>query len=199
LQALIDNEIPNTSFIWNPDGNYVKIIDDIFRKSKRIRKLDPKDIIGKDRINIRFQIDDSESSKISLPHKTVILELEGTGRPPAFVPENSLHHLHQIHILDIGGGIHNTLEVEDIPRIQNTPETKIVESTSDVQGSQTPEHVTWGCESPKTPWLQQREQRVIVPLNLDPVELAGGYYPSGKGLFLLIIIHYVFVYSYLYY
>jgi hypothetical protein len=39
-KALIDGEIPDMSFIWSPDGNSVNIIDDIFRKSKKIRELD---------------------------------------------------------------------------------------------------------------------------------------------------------------
>jgi hypothetical protein len=60
LQALIDDEIPDTSFVLHPDCNCVNIIDGIFRKSKRIRELDPEDVVGKDCINIRFEVDDSE-------------------------------------------------------------------------------------------------------------------------------------------
>jgi hypothetical protein len=74
---------------------------------------------------------------------------------------------------------------------RNRQEAEVSENTSDVQGVVNPEHVTYESESPKTPWSQEKEQRVVVPLRLHPVELPDGYYPSGKGLFLLIIIHFV--------
>jgi hypothetical protein len=61
LQSLIDSEIAETSFIWSPDANRVNIIDDIFRKYKRIRESEPEDIVGKNSIEIRFQVDESES------------------------------------------------------------------------------------------------------------------------------------------
>jgi hypothetical protein len=75
-------------------------------------------------------------------------------------------------------------------------------------GEQTPEHLPWGSQSPKTPWSQQREQHVLVPQNsedtlkvpLDKVfgiQLPGLYKPSGEGLFFLFIIHYIFIISYL--
>jgi hypothetical protein len=82
----------------------------------------------------------------------------------------------------------------------NTPE--------DVWGSPTPEHVSWGSESPKTPWSQQREHHFLVPQNsedtlkvpLDKVlgiQLQGLYKPSGEDLFFLFIIYYIFIFSYL--
>jgi hypothetical protein len=43
--------------MWCLDANYVYITDDIFGKSKRIRKLDPEDIVKKDIINIVFQVE----------------------------------------------------------------------------------------------------------------------------------------------
>jgi hypothetical protein len=52
--------------------------------------------------------------------------------------------------------------------------------------------VICGSESPKISWSQKREHGLVVPLNLDLVELPGGYYASGKNLFLLILIYYVF-------
>jgi hypothetical protein len=61
-------------------------------------------------------------------------------------------------------------------------------------GEQTPEHVPWGSQSPETPWSQQREH-LLVPLNSDPVDIPNTYYyPTGKGLFFLCIIHYIFIF-----
>jgi hypothetical protein len=54
----------------------LNITDDLFRKSKRIREIDPIDIVGKDMINIRFQIDDSESPITSVLLNSVVLEIE---------------------------------------------------------------------------------------------------------------------------
>jgi hypothetical protein len=87
---------------------------------------------------------------------------------------------------------------KDIPGFQSNPEAE-VENISDIQGLKIHEHVTWGSESPKTPRSQQRKQRVVVPLNLDPIEILTVYHPSSKGSFLLIIIHYVFIFSYIQY
>jgi hypothetical protein len=49
----------------------------------------------------------------------------------------------------IGGGVYNTPEVEIV--------LEVSENTSDIQKLKTPEHLTWGSESPKTPLSQQRE------------------------------------------
>jgi hypothetical protein len=49
----------------------VNIIDDIFRKSKAIRELDPENMVGKDSIEIRFQIDESGNSDNSAPDSSV--------------------------------------------------------------------------------------------------------------------------------
>jgi hypothetical protein len=71
---------------------------------------------------------------------------------------------------------------------QSSPEGEVPQNTSDVQGLQTPEHVTWLPDSTETPWSQQTERRVVVPLKLDLEQLLGEYYPTGKGLFYLIIL-----------
>jgi hypothetical protein len=133
LQTLIDNKIPDTSFLWSPDSNWVNIIDDIFRKTKRIREIELEDVVGKNCINIRFQIDDSECSQSSDSPNGVVFEVEGTESPPSFVPYNSIfQRLHQIHLKKIGGGAHNISE--NVPGIQNSPKAEVSESTSDIQG-----------------------------------------------------------------
>jgi hypothetical protein len=141
-----------------------------------------------------FQLVNTVSPITSVSPNAVIFEIEGNENPPSFVPNNSVpRHLHRIQMHKVGSGVHNT--PEDVPGIEINPEADVSENTSDVQDLKTPEHVKWGSESPKTPWSQQREQRVVVPLNLDPIEILGVYHPSGKGSFLLIIIHYVFIFS----
>jgi hypothetical protein len=57
--------------------------------------------------------------------------------------------------------------------------------------------MSWGSESPKTSWSQQREHHLIVPLNSETVESPDNYHITGNGLFLLFIIHYVFIFSYI--
>jgi hypothetical protein len=42
------------------------------------------------------------------------------------------HHLHQIHIQNIGARVHNTLEVKAVPRIQSNPESEVFESAFEV-------------------------------------------------------------------
>jgi hypothetical protein len=74
LQALIDSEIPDISFMWHVDSNCVNIIDDIFRN-----------VVDKNCINIRFQVDESDNST---PDNSV-------------VPHNS-HVPNQIYLHKIG-------------------------------------------------------------------------------------------------
>jgi hypothetical protein len=38
LQILINTEVSETSFIYQPDSSRINIINDIFRKSKRTRR-----------------------------------------------------------------------------------------------------------------------------------------------------------------
>jgi hypothetical protein len=38
LQALLDDNVPDTTFIWCPDEDKVNIIPDLFRKEKRTRE-----------------------------------------------------------------------------------------------------------------------------------------------------------------
>jgi hypothetical protein len=48
----------DTMFIWCPDSNYINIAENVFRKEKRIREIDSEDVVGKDHINIVFQVED---------------------------------------------------------------------------------------------------------------------------------------------
>jgi hypothetical protein len=72
------------------DSNYVHITGDIFRKEKRISELDPEDIMGNDTINIRFQVEGSESPQSSVPPNSVILKVDGSQSLPSFVSYNSV-------------------------------------------------------------------------------------------------------------
>jgi hypothetical protein len=176
LQGLVDEELEDSTFMWCPDSNYVHITQDIFRKSKRMREINPEDVIGKVCTNIRFEVKGSESPHSPLPANIVILEVDSSQRHPSFsfVPYNSV----------LSESRSSSVEVE----VVSTPEAEVSESVSHVQGFVTPEHVTWSSESPKTPWSQQREQRIDVPLNLDVVELPANYHTTGKGLFCLFKI-----------
>jgi hypothetical protein len=40
LQALVDVQLEDSTFIWHPESNYVDITADIFRKEKRTREED---------------------------------------------------------------------------------------------------------------------------------------------------------------
>jgi hypothetical protein len=112
LQALVDDEIPDTSFLWCADSNTLNITNDIFWKSKRIRELDPEDIVGKDSINIRFEIDESENSDNSTPDSSVSPNVPRN----SVVPNNSTSHMpHRIYVHKIGGKGHITPEVQDVP------------------------------------------------------------------------------------
>jgi hypothetical protein len=124
----------------------------------------------------------------------IILEIEGSACPPTFVPYNYVYHQIKMHKYrnDV---LNNDASENDV-------------SDNDVQRSQPPEHVSWGSESPKTPWSQKKEQHHLVPQNsedtlkvpLDKVlgiQLQGLYHPSGEGLFFLFIIYYIFIFSYL--
>jgi hypothetical protein len=129
LQALINIEALEASFMWLPDSNCVNIIDNIFHKTRRIREDDDDDDdddnhdddvpendpvphnsgvhqifmkkIGKKR---------SITAEIVVPKNGVVLKVEGNQSPPSFVPYSMIN-----------------------------------------SGEQTPEHVSWGSESPKIP------------------------------------------------
>jgi hypothetical protein len=190
LQTLINIEASETSFIWLPDSGYVNIIDNIFHKAKRIREDDDDDDDDDDDNHDDDDDDDDVlknsvvtgntgvpqifmkkigrkrtiTPEIVVPENGVVLEVEGNQSPPSFVPYSM-----------INSGKHNTQK--------------------DIEGSQTPEHVSWDSESPKTPWSQQREHHLLVPLNSDPVDIPNTYYyPTGKGLFFLFIILYIFIF-----
>jgi hypothetical protein len=194
LQALIDLETSKTSFIWQCDSNSVNIIPDIFRKSKRIGEPEPE--------VIENQIDESNDSDSSKSE-----EQEDDVPDNSVIPHNS--GVHQIYIQKIGGKKHVTPEkvvpknciVLEVEGNQSPPSfvpySVIVSgehsTPEDVRGSQTPEHLSWGSESPKTPWPQQREHHLLVPLNSDPIHLPNIFFNfTGKGLFFLFIILYIF-------
>jgi hypothetical protein len=141
----------DTSFMCCSDSNTLNITEDIFRMTKRIREVDVIDNDDKDTIEIRFDIQGSGRPKTSFPIKTtvfkldgtassitsvspngVIYEVEGNESPPSFIPYNSIpRKTRRIQRHKVGSGVHNTPE--------------------DVQELKTPEHVTWGLESPKAP------------------------------------------------
>jgi hypothetical protein len=153
-------------------------------------------------IRLKFDLHASGSSKTSLPKKTTVFEIDGTESesessvpdnviyeikgnesPPSFVPYNYVHHhnhTHQIQMHKIGGKKHITTPVVDV--LDNSDvldnnvvpdNSNVVPDNSDVQGSQTPEDVSWGSECPKIPWSQQKEHHLVVPLNLVPIQLPG--------------------------
>jgi hypothetical protein len=103
----------------------------------------------------------------------VILEVEGSQSPPSFVLFNYVVSGSQISL-----------------------EAEVSENTSDVQGLKNPEHMTGGSESPKTPWSQQREHNLIVPLN----SVTGSILlPIRKRFVLFNYNSLCFIYSYLQY
>jgi hypothetical protein len=60
---------------------------------------------------------------------------------------------------------------------------KMDDDEDEVQGSQTPDPVTWGSE-PQTAWSQHVEQNhIIVPLSSDPVFVVNMYTPQAVGLY----------------
>jgi hypothetical protein len=66
LQALIDEEMLNTTFIWCSDECEVNIIPDVFRKQKRTREEkvaeeDEEDVEVKPKHNVIFKVDGSQS------------------------------------------------------------------------------------------------------------------------------------------
>jgi hypothetical protein len=72
--------------------------------------------------------------------------------------------------------------------------TSKLQTDSEVQGLQTIKPVIWSSENPQTPWSQKTGQSVlIIPLNLDLVQITGEYTPEGEGLYCLILILYTFV------
>jgi hypothetical protein len=71
-------------FMWCPNANYMDIIENIFRKSKRIRKLDPEDIVGKKCINIVFKVEGSESPYFFCSCKFCCSGSEGFTKPSIF-------------------------------------------------------------------------------------------------------------------
>jgi hypothetical protein len=100
--------------MWCANSKNLNIIEDIFRKSKRIREVDAEDIMGENTINIAFEINNSESSQTSVPANTIVLELEGTNSHPSFLPYNSVNNLHQIYLQRIGPEVQNTPKVEGL-------------------------------------------------------------------------------------
>jgi hypothetical protein len=131
LQALIDIESSNASFMCNPDGDGVNIIDNIFRKSKRIREDEDDDydddVPENDNVPANSHMPKriylkkiggkrSITPEIVVPSNGIVLEVEGGQSPPSFVPYSMVN-----------------------------------------SGEQTPEHVPWGSQSPETPWSQKRE------------------------------------------
>jgi hypothetical protein len=137
IQTLIDIESSNASFMWLPDSNHVNIIDDIFRKSKRIREDED---------------DDNDDEDDDIPANSI-------------VPHNSnIHHnsaVHQMKIKKIGGKKHITPEIVvpkngvvlEVEGNQSPP--SFIPYSMVNSGEQIPEHV---------PWSQQREH-LLVPLN----------------------------------
>jgi hypothetical protein len=195
LQALIDLEVPTTSFMWLPDSNHVNIVDDIFRKSKIIREHEPEDVVPHNSHmpnQIHIQQIGGKKNIIPLENNVpdnVILEVEGSANPPTFVPYNYVHH--RIEMYKTANDVLNN-DVSD----------------NDVWRSKTPEHVPGESQSPKTPWSQKREHHVLVPQNSGDslkvplnkvlgIQLLGLYKPSGEGLFFLIIIYYILIFSYI--
>jgi hypothetical protein len=133
----------------------------------------------------------SMTPEIVVPENGVVLEVEGSASPPTFVPYNYVNQKIRLHK-------HRKVVHDD-----NV-------SDDDVRRSQTPEYVPWGSQSPKTPWSQKREHHVLVPQNSGDslkvplgkvlgIQLPGLYKPSGEGLFFLIIIYYILIFSYLHY
>jgi hypothetical protein len=124
----------------------------------------------------------------------VILEVEGSATPPTFVPYNYVHHRIKMHKTE-NNVLNNDVCDNDV-------------SDNDVQRSHTPEHVPWGSQSPETPWSQKKEQLHFFPQNSEDtltvplyklvgIQLLGLYHPSGKNLFFLFIIYYIFIFSYI--
>jgi hypothetical protein len=64
------------------------------------------DVVGKNSIDIRFELEDSESSQSSVPENSVSPNVAYNSIP---------HKPHRIHLKKIGGGVRNTLEVQDVP------------------------------------------------------------------------------------
>jgi hypothetical protein len=127
--------------------------------------------------------------EIVVPDNNIVLEVEGSASPQTFVPYNYVNRKIKMHK-------HRKVVHDDIV------------SDDDIQRSQTSEHVPWGSQSPKTPWSQKKEHRVLVPQNsgdtlrvpLDKVlgiQLPGLYKPSGEGLLFLIIIYYILIFSHI--
>jgi hypothetical protein len=47
LQTLVDAELDDSTFIWNPGSKFVQVTFDIFRKEKRTRKEDEEEEYAK--------------------------------------------------------------------------------------------------------------------------------------------------------
>jgi hypothetical protein len=191
LQTLIERESSNTSFIWNPDNNSINIVENFFQKTKRIREDEDDDDDGYDNHHDDDDEDNDDdelagtSESEDVPGK-VIYEVKRNKSPPSFIPSNYVHHHNHTH----------KIQMHKIGEKKHVPNNDVLDN-SNVRRSQTPEHVPWGSQSPETPWSQQREH-VLVSLNSDPVDIPNTYYyPTGKGLFFLFIILYIFIFSYL--
>jgi hypothetical protein len=85
VQALVDNEIEDTTFIWCPDSNHLLITDDIFWKEKRIREEDVED---EENIPLILEVEDSQS----FPSFVKMVEQQTSTAP----------HLNQIFMFTLG-------------------------------------------------------------------------------------------------
>jgi hypothetical protein len=73
LQALVDAELEESTFIWYPQSNYVHVTYEIFRKEKRIREEDAEEE--------EYVEEDAKEE----PKHTVLFKVEGSQFPPSFV------------------------------------------------------------------------------------------------------------------
>jgi hypothetical protein len=62
LQVLVDAELEDSTFIWNPESKFVQITFDIFRKEKKTREKDEEeDIKEEPKHSIVFKVEGSQS------------------------------------------------------------------------------------------------------------------------------------------
>jgi hypothetical protein len=83
--------------------------------------------------------------------------VEGSASPATYVPYNYVHHRIKAH--------------KDRNDVLNNVDSDNDTSDNDVHRSQTSEHMSWGSESPKTPWSQKKEQHHPVPQNSENIFL----------------------------
>jgi hypothetical protein len=73
LQALVDAELEDSTFIWHPEINFVHVTLDIFRKEKKSGEKDAEEE------NLKEEHDHS-----------VVFKVEGSQCPPSFVPGSQI-------------------------------------------------------------------------------------------------------------